>query len=445
MNLGSLVRYVPKPLKPWAARFADSPTAQRLAGGTLWSTIGAVVSRLAALVAAFVVARMVGTEGFGEYGTVQGTIGMLGVFAGLGLGMTSTKYVAEFLPTDKQRVGRVIGLSSMLSWGCGSAGGLFLLGAAPLLAVRVLNAAGITVLLWVAVPYLICATVNGAQLGVLSGFQAFQTIAWVNIASGVCTLAGTVAGAKLYGTLGAVGGLSLSQILITVLYFFAVRREARLRSVPLGYQGCWAERHILWRFSAPALLSNIVVSPVLWLCNSIMVNQPGGYAEAGIYNAANQWRLAILFLPTTLNSVTLPMLAGLYGANDRRGYRRMLGVGLAISVAVALAISVPIVLWAGPIMGGYGAGFASGTKVLYLLALASVLMAGLNVVGQAIACEGRMWNGALLNLLWGLALVGCYYPLRQYGAIGLGLANLVAYLFHLVLALLYVHMVTRRT
>lgn len=440
MTLQYIISYLPGPIRPWAERLSRSPIARRLAGGALWSMVGAVILRLAALVTSFVVARLVGAEGFGEYGTAQGTIGMLGVFAGLGLGLTSTKFVSEFLPTDKARVGRIIALCSILSWGCGLLVGSFLFVAAQALAVRVLNSAGISILLWAAIPFLICSTVNGAQLGVLSGFQAFRAIAWVNVTSGICALSCTVVGAKMQGTLGAVSGLSLSQILTTALYMLAVRRESQRYGVTLGYRRCWGEWAMLWRFSAPALLSNLVFTPAFWLCNSIMVNQMGGYAEAGIYNAANQWRVAILFLPTAFGSVTLPMMAGLHGVRDRKGYYRVLWAGVGLSVGAAAVVALPIVLCGSLIMQGYGAGFTTGAIVLRLLACASIIMAGLNVVGQTIACDGRMWIGALLNLLWAAALVGCYYPLRHTGATGLGIANLIAYLFHLITSLMYVYL-----
>src|ERR1022692_3038167 len=46
---------------------------------------------------------------------IQSTVGMLGIFAGLGLGITATKYVAELRSHDPERAGRIIAL------GCGVA------------------------------------------------------------------------------------------------------------------------------------------------------------------------------------------------------------------------------------------------------------------------------------------------------------------------------------
>ena len=44
-----------------------------------------------------------GQEGFGALGMIQSTAGMLGVLAGLGLGITATKYVSELRRLDPLR------------------------------------------------------------------------------------------------------------------------------------------------------------------------------------------------------------------------------------------------------------------------------------------------------------------------------------------------------
>lgn len=76
-------------------RLILSPLSSRLVRGTLWSFGGAAASRGFTLVASVMTARLLGVEAFGELGAVQSTIGMFAVFAGFGLGLTATKYVAQ--------------------------------------------------------------------------------------------------------------------------------------------------------------------------------------------------------------------------------------------------------------------------------------------------------------------------------------------------------------
>ena len=50
---------------------------------------------------------------------IQSTVGMFGVFAGFGLGLTATKHVAEFRQSDPERDGLIIGLSALIAIGTG--------------------------------------------------------------------------------------------------------------------------------------------------------------------------------------------------------------------------------------------------------------------------------------------------------------------------------------
>src|SRR3984885_14208366 len=83
----------------------------RFTVGVVWSLAGAIVSRGFLLAASVVCARFLGKEGFGALGMIQSTAGMLGIFAGLGLGLTATKYVSEFHRQDPEKAGRILALS----------------------------------------------------------------------------------------------------------------------------------------------------------------------------------------------------------------------------------------------------------------------------------------------------------------------------------------------
>ena len=89
---------------------------------------------------------------------------------------------------------------------------------------------------------------------------------------------------------GAVLALICSQTLNCFLNFKAVRVEAAKAAIPISLEQARSERAILWKFSLPAVLSGFLVGPVNWVCSTLIVNQPGGYGEMGLFNAASQWR-----------------------------------------------------------------------------------------------------------------------------------------------------------
>src|SRR5512135_1086120 len=87
-------RYLPPPVRKLWDRIRSSSLGYRLAHGAFWSMTGAGVSQAMMLLSSIVVARILGRQQFGEFGIINNTIGMFGIFAGFGLGMTATKYVA---------------------------------------------------------------------------------------------------------------------------------------------------------------------------------------------------------------------------------------------------------------------------------------------------------------------------------------------------------------
>jgi O-antigen/teichoic acid export membrane protein len=110
-----------------------------------------------------------------------------------------------------------------------------------------------------------------------------------------------------------------------------------------------------------------------------------------------------------------------------------------INAGAALLVSLPVAAAAPWIMRSYGTGFEVGKWILVCLAFNTVLIASNSVVGQAIASRDRMWIGLLFNGLWAVALVASsIFMVRSgYDALGLALANLIAYLLHTIWQALY--------
>jgi len=411
-------------------RLAASPLGYRLARGAFWSLGGAMISRSMGLVSSILVARMLGKIGFGELGMIQSTVGMLGTFAGFGLGLTTTKFVAEFKIDNPARAGRIIGLSSLVSWMTGGVMALLLLALAPWLATHTLAAPDLGGLLRVGSILLLLGAINGAQIGTLAGFEAFKSIARINLISGFASFPLMVGGAWWWGVKGAVCGLVISQAFNCLANFLGVRAEVERARVPIAYAGVSKDLAILWHFSLPAVGSGLFVGPVYWLCSSLLVNGPGGYAQMGLFNAANQWFGALLFLPGVLGQAALPVLAERFGQKDHINSRKILRIYLILNTLIV----APIVLFgslASPwIMASYGPGFREAWPTLVVVLLTAGLIAVQTPVGQIIAASGRMWLGTAMNAGWAICFIALTWATIHWGAFGLAGARCVAYLVH---------------
>lgn len=384
------------------------------------------------LLATMLVARLLGKTGYGELGMIQSTVGMFGVFAGFGLGLTATKHVAELRQSDPIRAGRILSLSAIVAIVTGGLMATGLLIFAPWLAAHTINAPHLSGQLRIGAVILLFSALNGAQTGALSGFEAFRVIARVNFLVGIISFPLLLMGTYYGGLTGAVWALALNLMINWLLNNIALRKEAARHNIPLTISKCLEEWPVLWRFSVPAALSGIMVGPVKWVCGAFLVNQAGGYGEMGIFNAANQWSVAILFLPGLLAQVVLPLLSNLTGAGSVKQYARVFWVNIYLNGGITAIIVAPIIILAPQIMSAYGPEFEQGANVLRLVALSAILVAVNGVVGSSIASKGTMWAGLAFNGMWALVLVGTtvFFVKMGLGAMGLAWATFISYVVH---------------
>ena len=422
-------RLLPRPFQEFLEQQTTSPLAVRLIHGSLWSIGGSMAARVLALLAAVFVARMLGKATYGELGMVQSTIGMFGALAGFGMGTASSKFVAEFRHTDPTRAGRVVALSSIVSWGSGLALAALLFVLAPHLAGGSLASPGLAPYIQLSALLLLLNTVSGAQIGVLCGFEAFRSVSWVNGLVGVLGLPLIVGGALLFQLWGVVWGLILAQGVGCLASIYIMRREAARLHIPISsWSQAAPELSLVWQFALPATLGCLLVNPVMWACTAMLAVQPHGWEHVGALNATNQWFGALLWLPYLIAQSVMPVLSERIGAHDRVRSAKIVVAALKITAGVTLPLVIVGSLFARYIMGAYGAEFVGDWPVLVVALMTSAVVAMQVPVGNLVAATGRMWEGFGMNLLWAIVfLIGTWFAL-DWGVLGLVSAQLVAYL-----------------
>lgn len=402
----------------------------RLLKGSAWSLLGTSMSRLASIVSTILLARLIGQQHFGEFGIIQNTIGMFGVFAGFGLGLTGSKHVAELRQTDPERARRVIALTLRIALAAAVLLSALLLALAGPVARVTLDAPHLESLLRLAMPMLFLQALIGAQTGVLAGLEAFRRIFHITTLAGITGAALLVLGAWSKGLAGAVVATGAGFALTALLNAIGMRRETQRYNIPAHARHPWREIGLVWSFSLPAMLSNVSIVIAMWAASVLLVNSPNGYNEMGVYTAAGQWFNAMILIPNLIGQVALPILSERRGAKDTRNFQRLwLG-----SVAMNLALVVPLFLGGAllsrPIMAAYGAGFADDHWTLVLTLLAGALHAVLNALAQIFVQANRMWLVSALTLGWSLVFLGAAAILVDYGAWGLALARVIAFAAH---------------
>jgi O-antigen/teichoic acid export membrane protein len=420
--------FSPASFRAFLQRIEASPLGSRLARGAFWSLAGSAISRALGLIAAILVGRLLGKEDFGELGIIQNTIGTFGTIAGFGMGLTANKHVAELKRTDPARAGRILGLASATA--CISSGlmALVLVVSARWLATTTLAAPHLASLLQVGGLLLFLGGINGAQTGALSGFEAFKAIARINLISGVLTFPLMVAGAWNWGVAGAVWGQVGSQLANCLLCFAALREETAKFQIQYALSGWRGERNLFFGFSLPVVLIEVLNAIVAWVAGALLVNQLGGYAEMGIYNAA----LRVTQIPTAILGMLvapiIPILSESFAKSDHHSYRQTLRLFLLISTLVIVPVS--LLQAAAPELTflPFGREYEGRPLIVSWLMLHAVLASLGSCVGYVFVTAGRLWLVWLLS--FGFAL--CYalttaLLVPRFGAVGYAASLPIAY------------------
>jgi O-antigen/teichoic acid export membrane protein len=413
------------------AKVTDNPSSvgARYARGVLWSLGGAIGSRSVMLATSITGARLLSASAFGTLGIVQNTVGMLGVLAGAGLGLTLTKYVSTLRENDFGQAKKYYELALAVACVTGILTTLALVLLSPLIATVVFNQESLGHELRIGAFLTLFGAVGGVQTGMLMGCEKFAFINVCSIAKSIITFVSTLLGAAYFGVTGALAALMLGEISAVLLNQHFVR--VTLSNYDLGEQTTTSSpadfRHLL-AFSIPALLSSLSTQPALWFSNSLLVRQPDGLEALGYFVAADRWRQLLLFLPSALSANTLPLLANLDGARNRSGFHRVLKINILLS---GVAIVAPVVLTlflSQTLMMFFGAQYESSWRTLDVLAISAVFMVINNVLGQMVVSRGFIWSRLKLDILLSAALfILSVLLVPAFLNMGLAFAHLGAY------------------
>jgi len=413
-------------------------------GRVAWALLANVASQGTAFGVAVANARLLGHSAFGRLAILQSVAISIAALAAAGLGVTATKVVASMGKNDPGRVGRVLGLCTLVT---GATGGLFsvlCLVAAPSIA-RLFNIVGLEWEVRLASIQLLFLTLNTFQVGALSGFSAFPSLARIGLIQGALALALSLFASSKFGITGAVLAAGLAAATSWAFHQSALRRECKARGIVLTFTHLRREAGVLWRWALPAAASGWIGGLAITTANALVVRQPDGYASLAIFNASSSVRVAVLFVPALVARVSTSVLCGLAVRENSAAYRHayyqhlVITIGAAAMAAAGLAAVGPWVLLL------FGRDFTGGASILGVLLCATVLEASAAGLYQAIVSSGRIWLQVGITTAWGGCLVFLAVLLaRTHGAMALAIAYLGAWATAVVLYVIVSRMLMYR-
>lgn len=382
----------------------------RLARNVAWSSFGVVLSQVITLVAYMVLARFIGKERFGEFTIIQSTANTVSAFAGLGFGITATKYIAELRLRDPKQAGSVMGMISLVTllWT-----GLLAIATwayAPQIATELLKRPELASAVRIGAVLLFFTAIMNVQNGALAGFESFDAVAKTSMLRGFLILPFLLAGAALGGVRGALAGFAAAGAIVCAINYNLLRRRCRLHSIVLSFRGGLARLRILAGFSIPAFLANILPAPCLTVAQMLLIRQPGGYGDLAIFTAAFQLRTGIVLLPALLSQPLVPMFAS-FSETNRSSRSNLLRATCAATAIISIFLAAVVCLFPKYLMLAYGHSFTENSPVLILLAISAVIFSVSNPFISVAVSAGRIWTVFMASAAWGVTFLATTYYL----------------------------------
>jgi O-antigen/teichoic acid export membrane protein len=374
-------------------------TKKNIASNALLSAISHIFARGSLVFASIILARSLPTEQFAAFSYYQLTVAMIGAYAALGLGVTSSRFFAEVghevEPSDVKPLGSLFSISLVVSMVAALA--VFAIPERWLIAdldvPKNLLAAGVA-----------ATAVGVVPAGALRGLERYRTVLATSLAYGLIVIVSAVYASYKQAPELAMGSLVVAAMAKAALQSMAVVRVVGWRRVcshlwPTGEDVEW-----VMRFAGPMFLVTLLSASGSWVVGRLILHSESGLRDFSLYAIGLQWYALGLLVPGMVAQVLLPRVVRM-SANQHREtgsivrFSGMLAVGASIVVTLLAVVGWPFLNHL------YGVEYQIGSAFIAAYMVAAIFNAPANTFGNALVAHNCQWQWFLLIVIWFVTVI----------------------------------------
>lgn len=409
----------------------------RFKGGSLikhsfWALFGNVIRQGLSLLSGIIIARFLGKDLYGEFGTIKITLTYIAIVSTFGFGYTATKYVAEYVRDKSGKIISLIRVMLRITLIFSTLLALLLFVFANQIAVFI-DATHLAGNLKMSSIIIIVNAINSTQIGILSGFKEFKRIAKTNSYAGIVTFITSVFFTYWGGLDGAVCSLLVSFLFQVILNGISIRKVTK--EFKNQKEVDQIEIMKILSFSTPIALQESLYTVLHW-ANLLVLIKYANYGEVGISSAASLWQSVVIFIPGVLKNV---MFSHLITTVD---HKRLVKKLLLIHFITTIIPFIFILLFSRMIVSFYGDSFSQLKPVLIIQICSAVFISLSEVYCYEFISIGKPWFVFFARLIrdLGAIIIGYLFVVNfiECQAFWMSIAALIMnIMFLLVLFILY--------
>ncbi|MFD0798207.1 oligosaccharide flippase family protein [Maribacter chungangensis] len=406
----------------------------KFAQDSFWALFGNVLAKAMSLLGAIIVARLLGKEIFGEFGTIRSTLISVAMFSTFGLGYTATKFIAESKDRNPNLIKGIAILTMGISLVLSGILAILLFVFAKYVSDVIFEAPHLVTPVRLVSFWVIFSALTTAQIGILSGFNAFKSMARINTYVGILAFTNSFILTYFFDLNGALIALLCTQIFNCYLNYMEVQKFIPAANLVGSAEFKALSKKIL-KFSTPVAMQEGLYALTSWL-TIILLLKFSDYGEVGLYSAAAQWSAIILFIPGILRNVILTHLSE--NNKDLLKHTEIIRKTILINLVTTVIPFIGIYLLRHWIVGFYGESYKDELDYILAISLFSTIFISIsNVYAQAFMSIDKNWYMFGLRFTRDVLIItGTYLFLINNiysGALSLVVSNLIIQICFLVI------------
>lgn len=415
-------------------KILNTQTRKRFFNAILFGIGGAIISKVFLMVFNIVAARMLGETKYGIYSLINNTVQTFIVFAGAGIGVTLTRYVALYRDKDKDMTGIVIKTLLIFNTILSIIISILVFIFSDLISGLLSQETNISLYIKITSATIFFTSIASILQSILQGFEEYKKVAVMQIISNLLMLVIGVIITKIFNILGTVITLLILQIISTILFGVSIKKIINNREIKLRYEINPTIKIAIKDVAIPAFLSTIFATPLLWITNFIFTKN-NSYEEFAAFSVCLQWFTILNYLPQQLGQVK-PIYTQLYADGNVLEFKKTIKKMIGISTVFSIVATIVLMIGSCFLLKMYGDFYLNFVLPFNIMLIASIFFALQSQYGSIFQAIGKIWTCFYLNIMWAIIFFISFILLYGKGVIGYTITYLISYVVYTIISII---------
>lgn len=404
---------------------------------------GAVISKGLLMIFNIIIARILTEQDYGAYSLINNTVQTFIVFAGAGIGVTLTRYVALYRNKNKNIAGVIMGTLLLINIIISLIVALIVFIFSDKIAMLLNSDINITNLLKITSATIFFTSVVSILQGTLQGFEKYKRIAFIQVLSNILNLIIGMLLANFFGIIGAVISLLVLQIIMFLVMQLTLNNVLKEEKIKLKCKFIEEIKKAILKVTIPSFLATIFVIPLMWFTNFFFSSRIG-LEEFGAFSVCIQWFNIINYIPQQFGQLK-PIYTQLYDNGEFKKLKKYLNKIILTAVCFSVICMLLFILARNVILLGYGKFYTQFGLPFSIMMIATVLFAIQSQYGSVFQAIGKSWICFILNLVWAISYIIMFFIFYSKGAIGYAYTYLISYTIYAIISSMVFYNIIKST